>query len=415
MADWSQLQPDLLEAITRYLSLSDINRFSAVCKQWRFIAKQRRYAPVAQLPWMLLSEEPETRKRKLFNMSEQRHYYIDLPELRGGFCIGSSFGWVFVVSPKIEGYLVNPFTGARYKFPPLPLDIKNLKLDQVADGEITYEQHGEQKTRKLEDLQKMSIMKAVLSADPNTCEDFITIIIVRDECRIAFCRPKDNEWTFIPDVYYLIDVICYKGNFYAVGMSNRLFAIDIDPELKIKRIKYPRVREYMPGESKYLVDFFGEHLLLVLREKEDGNDDLAGGEDNLEDIVEEEDMDIGGDTAEELDEDSDDDCNQCHSLTSFFAVFELDLERKEWYEWDNLAGNAIFLGTNQAIAIRAYQLPECRTDCIYFTSCPSDVCVNNTHGHDDLGVYNLLEDSIEEIYEDHIPNTSVPTWLVPNP
>lgn len=162
MANWSELLPDLLEHITSYFSLSDVNYFSAVCKQWRLVAKQRRYAPVPQLPWVVLTEDPETRKRKLFNMSEQRHYYIDLPELQGGYCAGSSFGWLFIVSPKIEGSLVNPFTGAHYIFPPiLPLYIEDLDLDQAVDDKITCEKYGKLCTWKLEQIQKLTISKAV--------------------------------------------------------------------------------------------------------------------------------------------------------------------------------------------------------------------------------------------------------------
>ena len=85
MANWSNLPFDLLEAITSYLPLSDINSFSAVCKNWRFIAKQRRYAPVVQLPWVVLTKDPKTGKRDFLNMSEKRHYYIDIPELHGGY------------------------------------------------------------------------------------------------------------------------------------------------------------------------------------------------------------------------------------------------------------------------------------------------------------------------------------------
>jgi Protein of unknown function (DUF295)/F-box domain len=410
MANWSELLPDLLEAITRYLPLSDVNRFSAVCKQWRFIAKQRRYAPVAQLPWMLHAEEPETRKTKLFNMSEQQYYYIDLPDqLHGGFCVGSSFGWLFIISRKLEGYLVNPFTRAHYNFPPLPLDNNDFKLDQVVnDGKVTFDLHGRRTTWKLEDVQKMSIRKAVLSNDPNKCEDFITIIIAWRENKTAFCRPKDNEWTIIRDSYYIYDVICYKGNFYGVGGSNHIYAIDLGPEPKMKMIK-PLVGDCITGDSKYLVDFFGKHLLLVHREKDDGYDI-----DYLEeDVVVDEDVNLDDDAAIE-DEDSDGDCTAYHSFTRYFVVFELDLEKEKWHKWNDLGGDALFLGTNRAIALRASEFPDCMADCIYFTSCSDDICFDNTHWYDDLGVYNLIDDCVEENYG-YIPNTSLPTWLVPNP
>jgi Protein of unknown function (DUF295)/F-box domain len=382
-ANWSELVPDFLEVITSYLSLSDVNRFSAVCKHWRSIAKQRRHAPVPQLPWLVLTENPETGKRKLYNMSERRHYHIDLPELHGGYCVGSSFGWLFVVSPKIEGYLVNPFTGAHYLFPPLSLLIQNLKLDQAVDGKITYEKHGILYTWKLKKIQELIISKAVLSDDPNKCENFVIMIIVHGLYKMAFCRPKDSEWTIVSDYRFVNDVICYKGNFYAVEECNVLYAVDLGPEPKMQRIEpWVAVCHYNEmNESRYLVDYFGKHLLLVYRHKIEENDD---------------------------------DRSTCHSVTDFFAVFELDLERKKWRVWNDLRGNAIFVGTNRAIAVHASELPDCKANCIYFSSCSTDVCASNNYGYDDHGVYNLIEDKIEKFYEDHIPNTSMPTWLVPN-
>ncbi|KAF3327379.1 F-box protein SKIP23-like protein [Carex littledalei] len=398
MANWSELPQDPLELITSYLSLTDVNRFSAVCQPWRFIAKMKRYAPVPQLPWVILTEDRETQKRKFFNMSEQRHYYIDLPELRGGYCVGCSFGWLFIVSPNIELYLVNPFTGVRYCLPPLPFLNEGFGLDNSLDGEFVdeepYDEHSTTWYLKL--LQKLTISRAVLSHDPNKCEDFFTMIYVRGSCRMAFCRPKDNIWTIVPHSP-INDVICYKGNFYAVAAYNNLYEVHLGPDPEMRLID-PWVQECITGESRYLVDYFGKHLLLVCRNKVKCRDD---------------------DTAKEQDEDGDSDGEFIRyrhgTRTTFFAVFELDLEKEEWHRWNDLGGNALFVGTNRAIVGCASKFPGCKADCIYFTSDSTDFLASNKYGYNDVGVYNLIEDRMEAFYEDHIPNTSMPTWLLPNP
>ncbi|KAJ3686436.1 hypothetical protein LUZ61_015600 [Rhynchospora tenuis] len=117
MADWSDLTNDVLEYIARLLSFTDHCRFSAVCRNWRSVSKRRCYPPAPQLPWLVLDEEHDTRQRKFYSLSEDKHYSIDIPELYGRYICGSSHGWFFVVDIKITGILINPFTRECYELP----------------------------------------------------------------------------------------------------------------------------------------------------------------------------------------------------------------------------------------------------------------------------------------------------------
>lgn len=94
MTCWSDLASDVLECITSFLTLTDYHRFSAVCKNWRLVAKQKRHSPAHQIPWLVLEGEPRTGKRKFYNLSKDRHYAIDIPKLYSRYISGSSHEWL---------------------------------------------------------------------------------------------------------------------------------------------------------------------------------------------------------------------------------------------------------------------------------------------------------------------------------
>lgn len=86
-----------------------------------------------------------------------------------------------------------------------------------------------------------------------------------DHAGWRFVDPKTNIWTIVPHSP-INDVICYKGNFYAVAAYNNLYEVDLGPDPEMRLID-PWVQECITGESRYLVDYFGKHLLLVCRNK----------------------------------------------------------------------------------------------------------------------------------------------------
>ncbi|KAF3328731.1 F-box protein [Carex littledalei] len=107
--DWSELNSDILEYLSSFLSLSDYSRFGAVCRNWFSVAKQKRHPP-RQLPWLVMGEDDATHKRKFYSIDEKKHYLIDIPELRGQRLCGSSYGWLFTLDIELNFRLLNPFT-----------------------------------------------------------------------------------------------------------------------------------------------------------------------------------------------------------------------------------------------------------------------------------------------------------------
>ncbi|KAF3320414.1 F-box protein [Carex littledalei] len=86
-----ELNSNILEYLSSFLSLSDYSRFGAVCQNWFSVAKQKRHPP-RQLPWLVMGEDDATHKRKFYSIDEKKHYLIDIPELRGQRLCGSSYG-----------------------------------------------------------------------------------------------------------------------------------------------------------------------------------------------------------------------------------------------------------------------------------------------------------------------------------
>lgn len=112
MTCWSDLASDVLKHITSLLPLPDHHRFSAVCKNWRLVAKQKRSSPAPQLPWLVLGDECGTKKRKFYSLSEDRHYAIDIPELYGRYICGSSHKWLAAIDIKITGIIIGEEFGS---------------------------------------------------------------------------------------------------------------------------------------------------------------------------------------------------------------------------------------------------------------------------------------------------------------
>ncbi|KAJ3696011.1 hypothetical protein LUZ60_001388 [Juncus effusus] len=238
MPAWSDLASDALEHVTSFLALADQHRFSAFCHNWRSVAKRKRHPPAPQLPWLVLGEDEKTKKHNFFNLSEQRLYSIDIPELYGHFIVSSSYGWLFTVDKWINGHLVNPFTKESFELAPFP-----PFFDDDEDMTMTY---GEERILNSDgvcialpykEVQTRIVFKAVLSHDPKENPDFTVIILFNELRTPAIWRPGDTVWTIIDmgtcHLDLISDVIWFEGNFYANSMSDIIFALDMvgsDPE-----------------------------------------------------------------------------------------------------------------------------------------------------------------------------------------
>ncbi|KAJ3671417.1 hypothetical protein LUZ60_007496 [Juncus effusus] len=378
MADWSGLTNDMLHHVESFLPLPDQHRFSAVCHDWRLVAKQKKHhRPAPQLPWLVLGEDPTTKKRNFFNLSEQRHYSIDIPELYGQYVCGSSFGWLVTVDSRINGRLLNPFSREYYELPPFPPYSTRSNII-LTEGPV-FAPCGMKIGYTFKDMQTRIVVRAVLSHDPRERSDF-TLMILFGECyKLAFWRPGDTSWTMVryppQTLVALMDIICFEGKFYAVS-CDELFAVDVVyDEPKIIRIK-PRILSNLKrvAIAAYLVDYKGK-LLLVLRFKD------------------------------------------FWSREKKFRILSLDLKKETCNELDDIDDLALFVGNNSALVVNPSKISGCVGKTIYFTDLGESYYWLEK-GHD-FGVYNVVTKTTgrfspagDEAFDP--PNAAL-TWLAPNP
>ncbi|KAJ1691047.1 hypothetical protein LUZ63_015202 [Rhynchospora breviuscula] len=249
MAAWSDLTNDILEHITSFLTFPDHCRFGAVCKNWSLVSKLRRYPPAPQLPWLVLEEEEETRKRKFYSLSEAKHYSIEIPELHGRYICGSSHGWLFAVDIKITGILINPFTRECYELPPFPAFSK--KIDIPLYEKVPSDDIERIRGWTFEEMQIRIVFKAILSHDPKERSDFTAMILFGELNTPAFWRPGDLCWTIVDgQVGSMDDIVYFEENFYVLPSGIQLYVVDFEPK--------PKLREVGPeiGQDKKISKFF---------------------------------------------------------------------------------------------------------------------------------------------------------------
>ncbi|KAJ3686465.1 hypothetical protein LUZ61_015629 [Rhynchospora tenuis] len=371
MVDWSDLTTDVLEHITRFLPFQDHYRFGAVCKNWRSVSKLRRYPPAPQLPWLVLGEESETKKRKFYSLSEAKHYFIEIPELHGRYICGSSHGWLFAIDIKITCILINPFTRECYELPPIPAYNKNLDFTTLSEDVPSDYVEGHRKFT-LKEMQTRSVFKAILSHDPKERPDFTVMILFGEIITPAFWRPGDSYWTVVdgPKCRFE-DVLYFKEKFFVVTAMNELHVVDFEHGPKLTEVG-PEIEKEGYPRQRYLMDFNG-NLLFIERFCEYVEEEL--------------------------------------SVTVGFNVLEPNLEENDLYEWYDIDDYVMFLGRNSSIFVYSGDIPNCKKNGIYFTHVTEGFC-----GCYDLGIFDMTDKKISKFYSNEVfPRVGAPIWLSPNP
>ncbi|KAJ4786787.1 F-box family protein [Rhynchospora pubera] len=253
MAKWSELPDDMIEYLTSFLPIQDYHRFSAVCRNWHMVAKQKRHSPAQQIPWLTLGEMKDTKKRKFYNLSEDRHNYLDVPELCGTVLCGSSYGWLFTLDRKLNFRLVNPLTGVCYDLPRPP---------PYYEGHIEQEMYMDP-----EELQRCLVFKAILDYDPRTRSDFAALILYGELNAQAFWRAGSTVWTAITDLPYVPDDIAfYEGKFYIVQSPcvdnySAIYTFEVGTHPKATKLKLQvPCRESYGAEDLGIYDLIGKSI-----------------------------------------------------------------------------------------------------------------------------------------------------------
>lgn len=124
-----------------------------------------------------------------------------------------------------------------------------------------------------------------------------------------------------------------------------LMVVDLgaDPEMTIIE---PWVERRKRSMEACLVDFEGDCLLLIQRIQQDIEDD--------------------------------------HYITKKFCISELNLGEEEYYEWEDIGGSVVFVGSSSNVVVDLSEFSSCRPDSIYFTAINIIVLmiyINNTIGN----------------------------------
>jgi Protein of unknown function (DUF295)/F-box domain len=379
MAEWSDLPIDVLEHLTSFLPLPDYHRFSAVCRNWQIATKQRRYSPAEQLPWLLVRGESDPHKRRVFSISENRHYNIGFPELEGQYVCGSSYGWLFTVDKDLKLRLLNPLVGKCYYLPVLPFT--NIIMSYIGirvGGRDGY-------TYTCEDVQVHLVYKAILDHDPGQRLDFTVVILSAMGSRMVyFWRPGNLVWTIVDCDSNFDDITYFKGKFYAIDFITigevdinitHVINVGLDPKAIRLAPEIPMCDEF-DFCKRYLVDFRGELLLLQMWNPyhKDG-----------------------------------------HRITRTILVFKVDLEGGKYYQRHHLDGYSLFLGTSSPLVVDPRQFPGCSENCIYFAADYN--CNGKKYSRDDNGIYDMVKGTVSPYYPPEIyhPQIVGPIWWTPQP
>lgn len=120
VADWSDLQHDLLVLIVRRLNLiEDYLNFGMVCKSWHYVATKANFnSDLPRISWLMLAEEEDDNTCiKFFSLYNGMILKKRIPGASGKRCV-ESMGWLITVG-KDEGEisLLHPFSGVQIELP----------------------------------------------------------------------------------------------------------------------------------------------------------------------------------------------------------------------------------------------------------------------------------------------------------
>ncbi|KAH7840711.1 hypothetical protein Vadar_020545 [Vaccinium darrowii] len=318
VANWAELQQELLTLIAKRVDfLEDFSAFRRVCRSWRSVAVKENFKGSEQLPWLMLTQEGmEPRDYcPLFSATEGNLIgKLLLPEAQGKRCF-ETLGWFLTVSETRDMNLLHPLTRVQIPLPPISSSTEFC-----------------------------SIEKAVLSSCPCVSSkenNYVLMVIVRS--RLKFWKPGEKAWTTIETPRSRINDMAYcKGQFYAVG--RRIFVCDTggrDLTTVTAQVVGAIPSEIFDTKEPFIVESNGE-VLIVFRDRYVGIEDIN----------------IGGIGIVRP---------RGANRSRSFAVFKLDLSNGGLEELESLGDDALFLGRNASISVRASKCNGIRPNCIYYS------------------------------------------------
>ncbi|CAM0880079.1 unnamed protein product [Alopecurus aequalis] len=189
MADWANLQTDIVGTIIRKLAIPDYIRFRAVCTSWNRVCACRDVSNDPRVdPWLMLPTNMLD-SAKFFSIPERKNETIHIPSTTTIFGsmwtpVGSSHGWlIFFSPPQGTMQLVNPISRAQFQLPPFGRQL---------------------------------FSKAVLLDMSES--NFSVAVIYGNQKGYRVTRKGSKSWSFVDSEHILVDVFKHRRQLYTVDI-----------------------------------------------------------------------------------------------------------------------------------------------------------------------------------------------------
>ncbi|XP_031380694.1 F-box protein SKIP23-like [Punica granatum] len=359
MANWSALPYSvILHIAQRLAAVEDFVAFSSVCFSWRAVYIDRGGSPRSRVPWLMLSEDQNSEKRRFYSLSNGRTYYLPLPNAQVKMCWGSPLGWLVTFGPDFMLRLLNPFSQVEIDIP----QGLNCEDDSFPLGKEWYR----------------LLYKAIVLRDPTEDGDFLVAGIFYQGKFLSF-KSRDGAWMMLEDpadlCYGFSDAVCFGVQIYALQGIGALVLIEMDSEGCPRATPFaPPPRDEWAWEDAYLLEFSGD--LLMVQKLECFRDDVR------------------------------------------FEVYQFDFSSNGWNRLNDLGDTAIFVGGNHSMAISTSSVDGiCKPNCIYFIGDGVEQWWHYSENAEqrDMGVYDMSDGSVQPFFygADYPSYYSRPLWVVP--
>ncbi|CDP12064.1 unnamed protein product [Coffea canephora] len=401
MANWCELQYDMLEVIAQHLTkIEDYVAFGAVCTSWRAAAanKKKNFRGIPlwkQIPCLMVAakDENDVGDREFYSLLENEVVAkVNLPKLKGKRYL-EALGWLLLIGEEGDMSLLNPFSSG----PEIPLPNQN-----TIPGYDRYEPDA-----------FIFVEKFALSARPSEaeeeeekCEDYVVMLICGSVRFLAFWKPGDQSWNrVVLRVSVYSDVTYYNGQIYAVDKKGNVVVCNPKNNGEA-RILATLCYRFWDLKQLYIAESEREESLLVVT-----RDNFPFFDDDAED-------------------------REPRYGTAEFKVFEMDLsaggrggaQGGSWSssrlclkEIKSLGNRALFLGHSATVSFEVSSngklAPGIKPNHIYFTDdCWLGYGATAGGGGKDMGVYNMETGTVEPFY--HAPKVlsyiCPSAWITPN-
>ncbi|KAF3636511.1 putative glycerol-3-phosphate acyltransferase 3-like [Capsicum annuum] len=386
MADWSELQHDLLVLIARRINLiEDYLSFRTVCKSWHAVATKGNFnSDLPRVPWLMLAEDEhddDRTCRKFFSLYNGMVLKKRIPGAVGKRCM-ESMGWLITLG-KDEGEmsLLHPFSGVQIELP-------------HQNTTVSYAFHRTFKPW-------IYISKAVLSANPCHTSDYVLVVAEGRFAHLSLWRPGDLLWTRImePTCKNVSDVVYFSGRLYTVSYGGYVRVYDVGG-YEVKSHLITQTVPWIAGRY-YILESLGSLFVVARR-----SSDIVPFRYDRERIP-----------PRFITVEDDEEGALFMYRTNNFLVFEIDLDANEAIPTRDLGDKAFFLGASASLSVQASQFTGIRPNHIYFTDTNLNSCLYFDHGGGlDMGVFNLADGSIQPHYDGvSLSRFCPPIWVTPNP